>query len=167
MAISRNKKEAFLSELSEDEFRDRVVRTLYFRLGYGDGRELCGPLEKGKDTIFSEKSKLGHTDIVAVQTKKGNLNLASKASQNLESAIAKLRRALATSIPLLEAKKKVLPSRVHLCASGKINEHARHHIIETVQDPRIEFLDCDELIPLIDVYFPEIWLDIDSDIPPY
>ena len=70
-------------------------------------------------------------------------------------------------MPLLKSKKKCFPSKVYLCASGRINEAARHHILEEVRDPRITFLDADELIPLIDEHFPEYWFEIDADILPY
>lgn len=167
LSISRFKKERFLGSLSEDDFRDRVVRPLYYRLGYDDGRDLCGPIEKGKDAVFCERNKLGQIDFVAVQTKKGNLNMSAKVTRNIESAIVQLRTAIATSIPRIGDNRKVYPAKVHLCASGKINEHARHHIVETVDDPRIGFLDSDELIPLIDENYPEVWLDIDCEILPY
>jgi hypothetical protein len=45
------------------------------RSGYSDGRDLCGPSEHGKDTVFSIEDNLGLLTIIAVQTKKGNLNL--------------------------------------------------------------------------------------------
>lgn len=166
-SIPRSKKEKFLRDLDEDAFRDDVVRPLFFRLGYKDGRDLCGPFEKGKDAVFSETNRLGQQDIIAVQTKKGNLNLTSSASVNLSNATAQLRTALETSIPLLSDRRKALPSKVFLCASGKINEAARHHVVEEIRDPRITFLDADELIPLIDDNLPEFWLGIDADLLPY
>src|SRR2546423_1531959 len=50
--VSRFKKERYLKQLSEDEFRDRVVRPLLLLRGMKDGRDLCGPDEAGKDSIF-------------------------------------------------------------------------------------------------------------------
>lgn len=165
--ISRIKKERFLKSLSEDAFRDLVVRPLFLRLGLEDGRDLCGPQEAGKDAIFAETDNLGFTVITAVQTKKGNLNLASKAHANLISAITQLRTALNTTVVLLKPKRKVKPNRVILCASGTINEQARKHVVDDVGNPNIQFLDSDELIPLIDENLPEFWLGIDADIQPY
>ena len=57
-AISRFRKERHLLTLTEDKFRDEVVRPLFLRLGYADGRDVCGPTEQGKDVIFSEHDKL-------------------------------------------------------------------------------------------------------------
>lgn len=74
--ISRFKKDRFLKSLTEDEFRDRAVRPLMLRSGYKDGRDLCGPNEHGKDALFSSIDQLGISTIIAVQTKRGNLNLA-------------------------------------------------------------------------------------------
>lgn len=165
--ISRFKKEKYIASLSEDDFRDQVIRPLFLRLGYKDGRDLCGPSEEGKDAVFYELNRLGQKEYLAVQTKRGKLNMASKASQNLISAIVQLQTALATPIALIKEKTTVYPSKVYLCASGKINNTARSHITSETRDTRIHFLDSDEVIPLIDEHFPELWLGIDVELLPY
>ncbi len=165
--ISRFKKYRFLLQMSEDCFRDEVVRPLFLRQGLTDGRDLCGPDEKGKDALFISPDKLGIEDIYVLQTKKGNINLARKAHANLLEAVTQLRTAAETKITLIKSKKKQLPAKVILCVSGKINEAARHHIAQELHDPRLVFLDSDELIPKIDELFPELWLGIDADIAPY
>lgn len=165
--ISRFRKEKFLKELSEDNFRDTVIRSLFLRMGFNDGRDLCGPYEHGKDAVFGETDRLGFELLLAVQTKKGNLNLAAKANANIVEAITQLNTALATSIVLLKNKASVTPNRAILCASGKINDHARNHILAAVKNPNIQFLDIDDLIPLIDKHIPELWLGIDTDLLPY
>lgn len=166
-SISRFKKENFLKDKSEDEFRDEVIRPLFYRLGYGDGQDLCGPMEEGKDAIFTETNRLNVTELIAVQTKRGNLNLASRAQQNLLNAVTQLQTALKTSISLINPKGKRLPDKVILCASGKINQRARTHIVSEIHDTNLQFLDSDNLIPLIDEHFPELWLNIDANILPY
>ena len=165
--ISRFKKERYLLSLSEDDFRDKVIRPLFLRSGYSDGRDLCGPSEHGKDAIFAETSKLGLNSFTAVQTKKGNLNLASKASSNLVNAIVQLKTALDSTLVIAASKQKVKPNIVILCSSGKINDAARQHIADEVRNPNIQFLDVNDLIPRIDDLFPEIWLGIEADILPY
>ena len=106
-AISRFKKERFLLSLSEDKFRDEVVRPLYLRLGVEDGRDLCGPMEKGKDAVFVARNQLGMEEVWVVQTKKGKLNLAKKAGTNLIEASVQLRTALRTRVSFIASK----PSR--------------------------------------------------------
>lgn len=165
--ISRFKKYAFLGSLSEDDFRDQVIRPLLLRLGYQDGRDLCGPTEEGKDAFFAETNKLGFPEYVAVQTKKGPLNMSSKVSSNITVAITQILTALTTSYPLLATRQKVTPNRVLLCASGKINNSAKSHIVTEVRSSNIQFLDADDLIPLIDQRLPELWLGIDADLMPY
>src|SRR5437762_438540 len=81
--ISRFKKERYLKQLSEDEFRDRVVRPLLLLRGMQDGRDLCGPNEAGKDSIFVSHNVLGQLDVHSVQTKRGTLNLSRKVTQNI------------------------------------------------------------------------------------
>ncbi len=166
-AISRFKKERFLVGLSEDDFRDRVVRPLFLRQGFRDGRDLCGPTEEGKDCVFVAENQLGLREVWVLQTKKGRLNLASKASQNLVEAATQLRTALATKVIFVASKERRLPDKVILCASGKINESARDYVVDDLQDPRILFLDPDDLVPLIDKHFPELWFDIDAAVRPY
>jgi hypothetical protein len=166
-AISRFKKQRFLLQMTEDKFRDEVVRPLFFRQGLSDGRDLCGPSEKGKDALFVSIDRLGIEDVYVVQTKKGHINLARKASENLLDAVTQLRTASETRVTFIASRKKVLPAKVILCVSGKINESARDHIQQELHDPRLVFLDSDELIPKIDSLYSELWLGIDADIAPY
>lgn len=165
--ISRFKKERFIKSLSEDEFRDRVVRPLMLRSGYKDGRDLCGPNEHGKDALFQSVDQLDIKTIIAVQTKKGNLNLAGTAQRNLIDAITQLRTALETSVVLLATKQKCRPNRAILAASGKINDAARQHIMDEVKSPNITFWDLDDLVPKVDEHLPELWLGIEADMLPY
>ena len=166
--ISRFKKERFLRKLTEDEFRDRVIRPLFLLRGMTDGRDLCGPDEAGKDSIFVTENKLGLLDTYALQTKRGHLNLGRKESDSIVEATTQLRTALATSIRLLRpTPRRVVPNRAILCASGKINSSARTYILEHVDNPNISFLDSDELIPDIDDRMPELWFDIDANLFPY
>jgi hypothetical protein len=166
-SISRFRKERYIREMSEDVFRDTVVRPLFLRLGHNDGRDLCGPAEAGKDAIFTEVDRFGLTSVIAVQTKKGNLNLSATASKNIIAAITQLNTALATSITLLAPKQHVRPQKAYLCVSGRINDAARDHILKEVSTPNITFLDADDLIPKIDESIPEVWLGIDVSLIPY
>ena len=165
--IPRAKKSKYLLNLKEAEFRDLVIRPLMLRQGMQDGRDLCGSDEEGKDAIFTHTDPLGNVDIYAVQTKVGNLNLASKASQNLVTALTQVHTALSTPVPLLKPKGKRFPAKVVLCTSGKINQAARKHIVEQASDHHVEFLDADELIPLIDEYMAELWYGVDLNKAPY
>jgi hypothetical protein len=148
--VSRVKKEQFLAAMSEDEFRDRVVRPVFERRKLKFVRHTCGSDEEGKDCICIGQDTLSRRIVYAIQTKKGNLNLASKASDNLINAVTQVRTSLETDIHLTEDKQKVRPDVVMLVASGTINNQARRHIHDNVNDPRIDFMDANSLIPLID-----------------
>lgn len=165
--ISRFKKEAYLLKLSEDDFRDKVVRPLFLRLKLKDGRDLCGPTEKGKDVIFIQETAWHVDEVIAIQTKKGSLNLSKKLSTNIIEAITQLKTALETRINFIDKKERKLPAKVFLCLSGKINDAAREHIISEVKDSRLLFMDSDDIIPLIDQHIPELWLGIDVELMPY
>jgi hypothetical protein len=166
-AISRVRKERYLLSMSEDDFRDKAVRPVFLFKGFSDGRELCGPTEEGKDTLFVETNKLGMRQVWVVQTKKGNLDLSSKVKQNVIIATTQLKTALQTKVTFLETKEKIFPNYVLLCASGKINDAARSCICTDINDPRIVFMDKESIIPLIDKFYPEFWLGIDADRFPY
>jgi hypothetical protein len=165
--ISRFRKQRFLLAMSEDRFRDEVVRPLFLRRGLQDGRDVCGPFEKGKDAVFLSVDKLGQEDVYVVQTKKGNINLARKAHSNLIESVTQLRTAFQTKVVLIQGKKSLLPTKVILCVSGQINEAAKQHIVQEIGDPRLVFLDSDELIPMIDQLFAELWLGINAEVAPY
>ncbi len=166
-AISRFKKEKFLRSMSEAKFRDEVVRPLFIRKGFQDGRDLCGPTEQGKDTLFVTQDKLGFPALYVVQTKKGNLNLSKKVSNSVVEAKTQLRTALETRFVFTFTKEKLAPTYAILCANGKINESARTYIVDEVRSPHIRFMDLNDLIPQIDTYYPEFWLGIDADKFPY
>lgn len=71
--IQLSRKYRFLLQMSEDDFRDMVVRPLFLRMGMKDGRDLCGVDEQGKDTLFIGSNDLRQTLLYYVQTKVGNL----------------------------------------------------------------------------------------------
>nr|GAT44908.1 NACHT family [Mycena chlorophos] len=167
LEMSRKEKELFISGLGEDDFREKIVRRLFKSLGYSDGRDTCGPEEYGKDAIFSEKDRFGVQNFTAVQTKVGNVNLSSDASKNIHNILAQLRTALNQAHVCTLSKQKVLPQIVYLVASGKINQAARGHIADNIPDPRLRFLDRDDLISKIDEQCPELWAGVVADVSPY
>ena len=165
--VSRLKKQRYLLAMSEDEFRDKVVRPVFQHLGFKDGRELCGPLEEGKDTVFVDTDPLGHRLLYVVQTKKGNLNLSSKATENTVTAATQLKTAIATRISFLHEGTTATPDFAYLCASGMINERARQYIRDEIRDNRIRFADAGDFIGWIDEHMPEFWWDVDANRFPY
>jgi hypothetical protein len=167
MEISQQEKEQFVGKLDEDSFRDKVVRRLFRSIGYDDGRDLCGPEEEGKDAVFVDRDKFGDELVTVVQTKSGNINLSSDGSKNLLNIVAQLRTALEQPFTCVRTKRKMSPSVVYLVASGRINNRARDHIAEQVRDPRIKFLDRDDLIAQVDQNCPELWFGIVAEVSPY
>lgn len=167
VTIPRRTKERHLLNLSEATFRDEVVRPLFLLLDFRDGRDLCGPMEAGKDALFILVNNLGQQDVYVVQTKKGNITLAATASKNLYNLKAQLRTALDAHVILLNPHRKVYPAKAILCVSGRINEAAKSHICDDLNDPRLSFMDADDLIPLVDAHYSEFWLGVDAKLAPY
>jgi hypothetical protein len=166
-SISRFKKERFLLQMSEDEFRDRVVRPVLLKKGFTDGQDTCGTTEEGKDAIFTASNLLGFSEVYVIQTKKGKINLSSKGKDNLITAITQLNTALATKVIVGTNKERVFPNYAILCSSGQINKAAKDHIIEQTKTRQLIFMDSDDLITMIDEVFPELWYGIDANKFPY
>ena len=162
--IPREEKISRIDMMSEKEFRDQIVRAVFLAYGFRDGRELHGADEEGKDMMFEAEDRFGEIQIVCVQTKKGPLNMTSKASENVLTAITQLQTALVTPVTHLESKQARIPSEVYLCASGKINRRARDHIASSVKDGRVGFMDVESLIAKIDSKCPDLWYGISIDV---
>ena len=135
-----------MSSLSEDEFRDKIFRPLLIAKGLVHGRDTCGTDEEGKDCYFWQDDPIRGRVLIAVQTKKGNVNLSSSASSNLINAITQLRTALEADVFDSSTKQKHKPAYVILAASGGINSAARRHIVDQINDTRIVFKDADDII---------------------
>jgi energy-coupling factor transporter ATP-binding protein EcfA2 len=161
------KKRDYLSGFSEDEFRDQLVRPLFQRKGFVHGAELCGPTEAGKDCFFRIPAPFGLDHLAVVQTKIGNLNMGSKPTKSVEEAATQLRTAMNSKLDDLKAKQKRKPNFGFLCVSGQLSIQAKGHILETVPNPNITFLDVDDLVPEIDKFYKEFWHGISADKFPY
>ena len=165
--IPLERKKKFLAKLSEDEFRDKVVRPLYIAQGLIHGKDTCGPDEEGKDCYFWFEDPIRGRVLYCVQTKRGHLKLASKLRDNVTNALTQMRTALETFVPDSTTKTKVKPVCVMLVASGEINKSARSHITDSIDDPRIQFQDVNDIVNLVDAHFPELWNGIDAERLPY
>lgn len=165
--IPLSQKEAALRDLSEDEFRDQLIRPLFLRKGFIHGEEMCGADEEGKDCYFITVDKMGIEMIYAVQTKTGNLNMASDATKNMITAITQMRMVMSTYVINTNSKLKRKPNVGILCASGKINQSARKHIASEVNDANLRFMDLHEIINDVDALYPEYWVGISAKRNPY
>jgi len=158
--LTHQAKLARLVALSEDDFRDTVIRPLFKLQKFRSYRDLCGHDEEGKDCVVLKDVEFGGVHVYAIQTKKGRLNMSSKVTENVATAITQLRTALNTQIPLLNPPRNVLPNVVYLCSSGATNPAARKHIIDALDDSRLAILDGDEIISSLDQLYPTYWLNI-------
>ena len=165
--IPFSKKKKRLGELNEAEFRDQIVRPLFLRKGFIHGEEMCGPDEEGKDCYFTIVDGLGVEMIYAVQTKCGNLSMASEPKKNVQIAITQMHTLMAAMITNTNTNVKKKPNVGIFCTNGKINQAARKHIADEVNEQNLRFMDLDDIIPDIDKNYPEFWLGIGADRHPY
>lgn len=161
------KKQNFLKSFSEDDFRDQIVRPLYLLKGLEHGKDVCGPTEDGKDCYFFGKDAFRPRILYAIQTKRGDIKMSSSHRENVAVVAAQLQTALTTPVRDLVTKEKLFPDCVVLVVSGEVNDKAQTHIVEQVKDPRVMFIDCNQLINEIDQLMPEIWYGIDTKTVPY
>lgn len=164
--MTQDEKRRLLASLSEDEFRDRVVRPLFFLQGFRFYKDNCGPDEEGKDGIFILDSPFGQSQVHVVQTKRGNLNMSSDHSQNVITAITQLRTARETEILLPGQHIGTKPDYVYLFASGQANSRARQKIHDDI-DREIKIFDVDDVIALVDEHFVHFWHDVHHLRMPY
>lgn len=165
--VSRFNKNKLIKDLSEDDFRDKVVRPLFMKLGYKDGRDLCGPTEEGKDALFYLLDPFGQPEYIAVQTKKGNLSMASSHEKNVLVALTQVQMALKSKFTLLEKKQEIIPTKVYLVISGTLNDRAKKYILDNCDSPNIQFLDIDAIVSLIDEKYPDFWMNMQIVKHPY
>ena len=166
--MSLVEKKRFLTDLSEDEFRDTCVRPLFELSGLRFQRDTCGINEEGKDCIFLETDKLGQDILVAVQTKRGQLNMAgTNPIDSVNTAFNQLDMALKARVKLDHPPRIATPGKVILCASGLVNDNARTYIHDHISDSRMSILDADWLIPKIDELMPWFWARINKTLFPY
>lgn len=159
-SLTHQQKLERLALLSEDQFRDEVVRPIFSILGFTSYRDLCGVDEAGKDCSFVKRDEMGAERLYVVQTKKGKLNMASKASQNVANAIAQLRTALTANVHLTNPPRTLVPNRVYLCSSGTTNSAARAHIASELSAPNLDILDAEDIIQKLDELYPTYWVNI-------
>lgn len=160
-------KKAYLAGLNEDDFRNNVVVPLFVELGMRRGKDVCGVDEDGKDTYLFTKDSLRANILYVIQTKRGDVKMSSKHTDNVLNLITQMKTALNTPVKDAKTHQKLYPVCVMLVASGEINKAAQEHIVDELQDHRIAFQDSDDLIPAIDEHMSELWLGIDTRRLPY
>lgn len=162
------KKREVLDGMSEEDFRDKVVRPIYRRRGLTHLRDTHGTDELGSDCIFVGKDPLGSPMVIAIQTKKGPVTMAGTTPSNALTVIeTQLDMALKTPILLGDNATKLKPAQSHLCTTGKISNSARTHLENKLEAHRIKLFGSDELVEIIDAVYPEFWLGVDADRFPY
>lgn len=167
-SITQAEKEKYLLDLSEGDFHEKVVRRLFKRLGFVDGRDSSVSEQQDGSSIFFEEDKMGLRHLVVVHTAKGAINLAADALKGLQEIQEQILRTLDSPVEGAVSKTPLHASKIYLVASGRVNQSARDWITSTSRnDPRIQYLDRDDVILRVDRYCPEIWLDIAADVYPY
>jgi uncharacterized protein YuzE len=165
-AIPRTRKARFLLSLSVVDFLNRVVKPLFSRQGLSHEEDLDEG-ERSNASVFSTVDQLGMLDRYIVLAHRGSLNVAGDNAATVDALARRIMGLLSLKTAGRSTSIKRPPTKLILCTSGTINESARARITQLVGDPRVFFLDTEDFIAAIDERFPELWLDIDTNLPPY
>jgi hypothetical protein len=95
---------------------------------------------KGKDAVFVHVDRLGMEDFYVLPNKERPTEPFREKSKRISCSGHATSHALETSIPMI-ALEESFSFKSFLCASGKVNESARRHIVDEIKDPRIVILD--------------------------
>ena len=145
--VSKMQKVEFLSSLGSADLRSQVAGPLLHRMGWLE-------LRSGALSVYEVPSDLGAPDTVRVAVVAGNLNQGAGA----ENRLAGLAETLGTV--------EISVRRTVVIVGGKASDSVRTSLESDIQG-HVRVLDRDDLIPLLNIHFEELWLGIDPKKYPY
>jgi GTPase SAR1 family protein len=160
-SISRHKKARFLLALTPQDFRDQVIRPLFRARGL---KEIAHENNNG-ELVFVAHDSLLLPNIYVVFFKAGSLT--ANMTDALGPILAEMEAAKKQKFRYSDSTERRTPAKLLFCSNGRITPQARRHIAKKLDDPRLDFLDADDLIGQIDELLGELWLGIDPELMPY
>jgi hypothetical protein len=167
MAPNERAEVAYLQSLSEAELREIVLIPLLIRMGYRNVRSLHGPLERGKDIVFSQQDPLARERHYAAVVKKGPLSGSVASSNSLRTMVMQIQQSLQE--PFLDARdgRNVMIDRVYVITAHPLSQQAImscSHALES-NASRFSIIDGPALADLIRQYQPDATWSIPKDLP--
>ena len=149
----------------EDEVKDfhPALRSIFRHLKTITQVEYThGVNEKGADFVLTLNNEtLGSIDYVGVIAKVGSLG--KSAVRSLEEQIKDCQLERYT----LGGKRRIKLNQIWIITNSTISTNAHEAIEHTFQGQKIEFIDCDRLIALIDKWFPNFWSEVPIEASSY
>jgi energy-coupling factor transporter ATP-binding protein EcfA2 len=165
-SFPKYKKERFLLALSEQEFLRKILRPILIGQGLKDVVDLnSAASQENEFPTFVAQDALGNLDVYALLLKRGALNPTRTAE--LQDITARVAVAIKAKLLNSEGHSKRPPTKILVCATGKISEKARSLLTKEGGDARILLWDANDIIQRIDEQISEFWLGVDTEIAPY
>ncbi|MCL4549471.1 MAG: hypothetical protein M1495_12980 [Bacteroidetes bacterium] len=150
-----------LVEMHESALRSLVIIPLLKSIGYSDVYEFHSSIEKGKDILFREVSKLGESFIHSVVVSTEDINGKVTDSKSASKILEQVEMVFNESFNDKYTGKKMSVDRCWVITSGTINAFAIESIAGKLEkynlNRLVRFFDGDKLIELIDNYYPQFW----------
>lgn len=140
-----------LTDLSENDLREKVIMPMIDALGAFKTENFHGPSEKGKDVYFAYVDLFGLYKHCCVFIKKGDVRKSGRNDiRKMESAINEA--ILRDFVSPIDNQTRVSINELCFICSGKINKEARDYISEMCRKkymPNIRIFDIDDLVKII------------------
>lgn len=153
--------ETYRLEKTEVDFMKEILMPLFDRMGFKKVVFNHGSGELGKDFILVEENKLGNEEIICVVVKNGNINNSGPEKKKLAEVKNQIEQSL--TVPLKEpGYADLLPNKVYVVCSGTISQNVKDEITSSraglLTNNNIRFLSQDDLVPLIEKFYPQLFV---------
>jgi hypothetical protein len=138
----------------ERRFCKDMLEPLLRKMGFLSVRYTQGPMEKGRDFIFAEKTPFGRLRYYGLQAKAGNVR--GGVNSEIDGIIRQIDEAFSAPIVELGSEAKNYISTMVVAISGDFTDRAKDRIVEKIppsQRASIYFLNKDEIRSLITYYW--------------
>lgn len=157
-----------LQKLNEDKLRKNVLIPLLGRMGFKGIRLNHGHGERGKDIICFDYDKLNNKIFYGIVAKENDLTGSVSSNMGLREVLYQIQQNFDNVYENLYDMRRVAMDQVWVITSGKIVSSAEQSIYSGLNKNNLEklvrFIPGENLVDLIDHYYPTYWNDIDESI---
>lgn len=156
----------YLQSLSEAELRDLVLLPLLSRMGYINIRQLHGPLELGKDIVFSHQDPLARIRHYGLVVKGGPISGSVSSSTSARTVFNQIQQGLDTPFYDLSGKETHLDG-IYLVTPHVLSQQAVLSIRGALvgKGQSIVLIDGPALVDLIRQYSPDLTWSLPDNLP--
>lgn len=150
-----------LRALSEAELRRDVLMPLLSLMGFHAPTERHGPMERGKDIICFDVDRLGNRFNLAIVAKCDDLTGSVSDSRGVREVVYQVEQAFREPVRDLFGMREIDIEQVWIVTSGRVLPTAAEAVLGVMKATnlhrRIRIISGENLVALIDRYFPSYW----------